>query len=67
MPRKHSNLSVASQPNDLVLDPFSGSATTGIVAIESGRRFLGIEKQPHFAELSSRRLKECLTREDSEG
>ncbi len=35
---------------DLVLDPFMGSGTTGIACIRTGRRFIGIEKDPaHFA------------------
>ncbi|MHC4178861.1 MAG: DNA-methyltransferase [Planctomycetota bacterium] len=46
----------ASDPEDLVLDPFSGSATTGVVAIESGRRYLGIEKSETFCRLSRQRL-----------
>jgi site-specific DNA-methyltransferase (adenine-specific) len=46
----------ASDPGDLVLDPFSGSATTGVVAIRLGRRYLGIEKSPTFAALSRERL-----------
>lgn len=46
----------ASHPGDLVLDPFSGSGTTGVAAIERSRRFIGIERNPHFAELSRHRL-----------
>lgn len=41
--------------NDWVLDPFAGSATTGIAANLCGRRFLGIEKELEFVELSCRR------------
>lgn len=46
----------ASQPGDLVIDPFSGSGTTGIAAIQSGRRFVGLEKNKRFAELARQRL-----------
>jgi len=45
-----------SDPGDLVLDPFSGSGTTGCAAIELGRRFVGIELSEEFAELSRKRL-----------
>ena len=38
-----------------VLDPFAGSSTTGIAANLCGRRFLGIEQEAEFAELSRRR------------
>jgi site-specific DNA-methyltransferase (adenine-specific) len=45
-----------SDPGDLVLDPFSGSATTGEAAITNGRRYLGFESSPKFAGLSRKRL-----------
>lgn len=41
--------------NDWILDPFAGSSTTGIAANLSGRRFLGIEKESEFVELSRKR------------
>jgi site-specific DNA-methyltransferase (adenine-specific) len=47
----------SSNPDDRVLDPFSGSGTTGAVCVEMGRRFLGIELSPDFAVLSRRRLR----------
>jgi site-specific DNA-methyltransferase (adenine-specific) len=46
----------ASRPGDLVIDPFSGSGTTGVASLELGRRYLGIELSAKFAELSRRRL-----------
>jgi site-specific DNA-methyltransferase (adenine-specific) len=46
----------ASDPGDLVCDPFSGSATTGEAAIRLGRRYLGFEQSPVFAERSRQRL-----------
>jgi DNA modification methylase len=46
----------ATAAGDWVLDPFSGSATTGVVALEEGRNFLGIEKNAQFAEQSRERL-----------
>lgn len=47
----------ASDPGDLVLDPFCGSGTTLVAAVESGRRALGIEVSSHYAELARLRLK----------
>jgi DNA modification methylase len=47
----------ASDPGDLVIDPFNGSGTTGAAAVESGRRYLGIEKEARFAEAARQRLK----------
>jgi site-specific DNA-methyltransferase (adenine-specific) len=52
----------ATDPGDLVVDPFAGSATSGVAALEVGRRFLGIEKQGHFAELASQRLRQTVER-----
>ena len=46
----------ASDPGDLVVDPFCGSGTTGEAALRLGRRFLGIEKDARYAELSRTRL-----------
>jgi site-specific DNA-methyltransferase (adenine-specific) len=48
----------ASDPGDLVVDPFSGWATTGVACVESGRRYLGIELRESFAEASRQRLRE---------
>jgi site-specific DNA-methyltransferase (adenine-specific) len=47
----------ASDPGDLVIDPFSGSGTTGVAAVQHGRRFLGIERSEEFVRLSRLRLK----------
>jgi len=50
---------------DVVLDPFCGSGTTGVAALLHGRRFIGVEQEPRYIELSRRRLEECLPgRED---
>jgi site-specific DNA-methyltransferase (adenine-specific) len=46
----------ASDPDDLILDPFAGSCTTGVAAIEAGRRFIGIEREARFVELAGDRL-----------
>lgn len=40
----------------LVLDPFAGSGTTGLVASTLGRQFLGIELNPDYCELAQRRI-----------
>ncbi len=39
-----------------VLDPFTGSGTTGAVAVELGRRFIGIELSAEYADLATRRI-----------
>lgn len=40
----------------VVLDPFTGSGTTGAVAVELGRRFVGIELSAEYADLATRRI-----------
>lgn len=45
-----------SDEGDLVLDPFCGSATAGVVAQRLGREFIGIELVPEYAELARKRL-----------
>ena len=52
---------LAGCPKDgVVLDPFSGSGTTGIVAINNGRNYIGLELNPEYAEMSLERIKdEC--------
>lgn len=46
----------ATDPGDLVLDPFLGSGTTAVVAQSLGRRWLGIESNPMFVELARQRI-----------
>lgn len=47
-----------SRPGDLILDPFSGAATTGLVACGNGRNYVGIELNPDYVDIAERRLKE---------
>lgn len=45
-----------SNEGDIVLDPFSGSGTTAKMAKLMGRRFIGIEVNPEYVEISRKRL-----------
>jgi hypothetical protein len=45
----------------IVLDPFSGAGSTGVVALELNRQYIGIEPNPEYAEMSRR----CLDRANS--
>jgi site-specific DNA-methyltransferase (adenine-specific) len=45
----------STQPNAWILDPFTGSSTTGIAANLANRRFLGIDQEESFLEISKRR------------
>lgn len=44
-----------SRPGDVVLDPFAGSGTTGKVALENGRHFVGVELNPAYIGLAHER------------
>jgi DNA modification methylase len=46
----------STNPNDLVLDPFFGSGTTGAVAKKLGRDFIGIEREAAYIELAQKRI-----------
>jgi DNA modification methylase len=46
----------ASDPGDLILDPFTGSGTTGVAAVESHRRFIGFERNPEFVHKARQRI-----------
>ncbi len=53
----HRVLVAATEPGDLVLDPFFGSGTTGAVAKRLGRRFIGIEREARYIKLAEERIK----------
>jgi len=46
-----------SRPGDVVLDPFTGTGTTGVAALENVRRFVGIDLVPRFIRMAHVRLK----------
>ena len=48
----------STDPGDWILDPFSGSSTTGIAANLCGRRFAGLELEEAFCKLSKARREE---------
>lgn len=49
----------STAPNDLVLDPFSGTASTGVASLNVGRRFVGIEVEREFIDIGLKRLQDC--------
>jgi len=48
-------IAASTGENDLVLDPFSGSGTTGIAAVKGRRRFVGMEADPRFLGMAAMR------------
>ena len=49
-------LMAASNPGDVILDPFFGTGTTGAVARRLGRRFIGLERDPDYAAIARKRI-----------
>ena len=49
-------LRASTNEGDIVLDPFAGSGSTGVAALALGRRFIGIEIDPDFIDISTKRL-----------
>jgi len=47
---------LVTPPNGLILDPFTGSGTTGCAAVLEGFRFIGAELSPEYAEIARRRV-----------
>ncbi len=45
---------------DVVLDPFVGSGTTCIVALKTGRHFLGIDIKEEYVKIAEQRINELL-------
>ena len=51
-------IDAASQPGDLIVDPFTGSSTTGVAALSRGRMFVGIDNNQAFLHCH---VEECLS------
>jgi DNA modification methylase len=51
-------------PGETVLDPFMGSASTGVAALQLGRAFIGIEREPRYFDIACRRIEEAQKQGD---
>ena len=50
----------AAQDDEVVLDPFMGSGTTGVACVRLGRAFVGIEIDPGYFRIACRRIDEAF-------
>lgn len=48
-----------SKPKDTILDPFLGTGTTAVACINTGRNFIGVEKDADYFKIAQRRIKEA--------
>ncbi len=51
-------------PDDLVLDPFMGSGTTGVACAKLGRKFIGVEIEERYFEIACRRIEKAYAQPD---
>ena len=49
---------------ETILDPFMGSGTTGVAAVQMGRRFIGIERDPGYFDIACRRIEQAQRQGD---
>jgi len=54
----------AVPPNGTILDAFMGSGTTGVAAVQMGRRFIGIEREPKYFDIACRRIEDAQRVQD---
>ena len=51
-------------PADTILDPFMGSGTTGVAAVQMGRSFIGIEREPKYFDIACKRIEDAQRQGD---
>lgn len=49
---------------ETILDPFMGSGTTGVAAVQMGRKFIGIEKEPKYFDIACKRIEDAQRQAD---
>lgn len=49
---------------DVIVDPFTGSGTTGVAAVKLGRKFIGIEVEPKYFDIACKRIEAALDAPD---
>jgi site-specific DNA-methyltransferase (adenine-specific) len=54
----------STKEGDVILDPFTGSSTTGLAAHLHGREFIGIDTEQKYLDLSRRRYQDIASRTD---
>ncbi|MEQ1618379.1 MAG: DNA methyltransferase [Gemmatimonas sp.] len=55
-------IEAVTKPGDVILDPYMGSGTTGIAALQSGRKFIGIEIERRWFAAAKKRLARAVVR-----
>lgn len=55
---------LAITPAQTILDPFMGSGTTGVAAVQMGRKFIGIEREPKYFDIAVKRIEDAQRQGD---
>jgi len=50
---------LVTPPGGVVLDPFMGSGTAGVAAVQMGRQFIGIEREPKYFDIACKRIEDA--------
>ena len=53
-----------TRPPETILDPFMGSGTTGVAAVQMGRKFIGIEREPKYFDIACKRIEDAQRQGD---
>ncbi len=56
-------IDMADKP-ETILDPFMGSGTTGVAAVQMGRKFIGIEREPKYFDIACKRIEDAQRQGD---
>ena len=51
---------MTTQPNNIILDPFMGSGTTGVACKNTNRNFIGIELDENYYNIATKRIETML-------
>ena len=58
------SVKLASREGETILDPFMGSGTTGVAAVQMGRDFIGIEREPAYFDIACKRIEDAQRQGD---
>jgi len=56
--------SISKTKGETILDPFMGSGTTGVAAVQMGRKFIGIEREPKYFDIACKRIEDAQKQGD---
>lgn len=64
LPLMHELVELYSNTGQIIMDPFMGSGTTGVACVNRGRKFIGIERDQRWFDLSCRRIEQAYSQPD---